>query len=326
VVKEKMKKQLLILTLVFAFLAGYSQYPPPVGQPGSTAIHKDSSVFVDWSNDCQVVRGLLDIAVPSGGNATFGYETSGNGKADNQIVSLGDSGYATLTFQYPVYNGPGWDFAVFENGFSDDFLELGFVEVSSNGTDFYRFNAISITSDSAQVASYGTLDATKVHNFAGKYRSGYGTPFDLQELDSIPGLDINNITHVRIVDVIGTIDTNYCSFDSEGNPVNDPYPTAFPNGGFDLDAVGVIHSLYNSVIEVAFPLVKVYPNPFSDFFNIISIETVEFKIINAFGKTVFSGKTNQQRTMINLPDLPEGVYFLYIKSGNKSIIKKLIKQ
>ncbi len=44
--------------------------------------------------------------------------------------------------------------------------------------------------------------------------------------------------YVRIVDVIG----NGTTFDANGQPVYDPHPTAFPSGGFDLDAVGVLHA------------------------------------------------------------------------------------
>ena len=44
-------------------------------------------------------------------------------------------------------NGNSWDFCVFENAFNDSFLELGFVEVSSNGNDFYRFPSTSFTQD-----------------------------------------------------------------------------------------------------------------------------------------------------------------------------------
>ncbi|MEZ4549679.1 MAG: hypothetical protein R2874_04140 [Desulfobacterales bacterium] len=51
-------------------------------------------------------------------------------------VVLGRGGSIILTFDPPVENGEGWDFAVFENSFNDFNLELAFVEVSSNGTDF----------------------------------------------------------------------------------------------------------------------------------------------------------------------------------------------
>ncbi len=245
----KIQKTTLILIFAIGLLTNAivtkaGPYAPAAGQPGSTAIYKDDPAFVGWASDCEVVRGLMDISDPSKGYASYGSADKAIGKAvgdSYDVVSLGDGGYATLTFDAPIYNGPGWDFAVFENGFSDTYLELGFVEVSSNGTDFFRFPSVSLTQTDTQVGGFGTLDPTNIHNLAGKYRQGYGTPFDLAELDGINGLDINNITHVRIVDVVGCIQDAYCTYDSQGHKINDPWPTAFSSGGFDLDAVGVIH-------------------------------------------------------------------------------------
>src|SRR5690606_17752172 len=143
-------------------------------------------------------------------------------------------------------------------------LELAFVEVSSDGINFFRLAASSHTQDTSQISSVtgeNYMKARCVNNLAGKYISNYGTPFVLQELSCIAGLDINNITHVRIVDVVGSIG-EYASYDTAGNKINDPYPTNFPTGGFDLDAVGVIHQGTTSGIQgLNLPVVSVYPNP-----------------------------------------------------------------
>jgi hypothetical protein len=52
---------------------------------------------------------------------------------------------------------PGYDFAIFENGFpfgsGSFYLELAFVEVSSDGKHFVRFNAISNTDTTQQIDS-----------------------------------------------------------------------------------------------------------------------------------------------------------------------------
>src|SRR5207249_2137736 len=122
------------------------------------------------------------------------------------VVSLGDGGQITLGFDKPIRNGSGADFAVFENGFASGslaFLELGFVEVSSDGMNFFRFDATSNTQTTTQVASFGLLDATNLNNLGGKYVAGFGTPFDLQELAGrSPFLDVNDVRFVRIVDVV----------------------------------------------------------------------------------------------------------------------------
>lgn len=221
-------------------------YAPAAGQTGSTAIANTDPSIVAWASSfADLVRGPLDIADPGAGLASYGTGNEALGFADGNaanVVSLGDGGRITLAFAHPIFDGPGFDLAVFENGFSDTFLELAFVEVSSNGTDFARFPAVSLTQSSQQVASFGALDPTDINDLAGKYRAGFGTPFDLAELaGASPSLDIDNINFVRIVDVVGSIDPAYGTFDSLGNPVNDPYPTAFASGGFDLDGVAAIH-------------------------------------------------------------------------------------
>ena len=43
-----------------------------------------------------------------------------------------------------------------------------------------------------------------------------------------------------MVDVVGSIDPMYGTRDSLGNLINDPWPTPFATGGFDLDAVAVL--------------------------------------------------------------------------------------
>lgn len=302
-----------ILSGVFASV--FSQYPPPAGQEGSTAIHRDSSVFVNWATVCMVGRGPVNIAEPSLGLASAGTPDNATGIADNQIVSLGDGGTAVMTFEKPVANGTGPDFAVFENGFSDDFLELAFVEVSSNGIDFFRFDAVSLTPTDEQVGAFGLLDATRLHNLAGKYRVDYGTPFDLEELTGDPNLDKNHITIIRIVDVVGSIDDDYATYDSQGNKVNDPWPTAFESSGFDLDAVGVIHEGPQSVNnQNAHSRIRVYPNPASEVLYIQSGETpgiMHVLIGDLSGKRVLekvTGTFSGMKIGIPLDDLKPGIY------------------
>lgn len=142
-------------------------FPPAVGEVGTTAIHKDSSVFKDWATSCRVKRGLQDIADPNSDTTTVGKASFALGKADgNQVVSLGDAGEAILTFNGSIYDGPGPDFAVFENAFNATFLELAFVEVSSDGVNYFRFPSESLTDTNKEVGSFGSVYAYFVHNLA----------------------------------------------------------------------------------------------------------------------------------------------------------------
>src|SRR6218665_1232014 len=207
-------KKLVIPFLLFSGALS-AQYAPAVGFPGTTAMSKDSSAFVAWATGSRIQRGLQDISNASLGYANVGDSTAVIGMAGaTGVVSLGDGGNAVVRFAHPIINGPSWDFAVFENSFNDTFLELAFVEVSSDGTHFYRFPASSLTDTSSQTGSFDTTFATKINNLAGKYRALYGTPFDLAELSGIAGLDINNIHYVKIVDVVGSILPQYARYDT----------------------------------------------------------------------------------------------------------------
>ncbi|MEM0897960.1 MAG: hypothetical protein AAGJ79_13875 [Verrucomicrobiota bacterium] len=223
-------------------------FAPAALEPGSTAIAFDDSRVAGWVTAvAELVRGPVDITVPTGAVTTFGSASDLIGPAGafgsefDPVVSLGDGGHATVTFAHSLRDLPGPDLAVFENSFNGSFLELAFVEVSSNGVDFFRFPAESLTPTGSQVGGFGSLDPTNLYNLAGKYEAGFGTPFDLAELHGVSTLlDVNAVTHVRIVDVIGTIAVADATFDSMNRKVNDPYPTNFPTGGFDLDGVAVL--------------------------------------------------------------------------------------
>ena len=238
----------------------------PDGLGNITGNNQVNPLFVGWATDYQDYRpapGVLEqwqTPEQALGEVTGAFDS---------IVSLGEltaeqiaaavmPGQITLTFDRPIQNGEGADFAVFENGFgfADTgklFAELAFVEVSTNGVDFLRFPSLSLTPDPLE--PFGQLDPTQVYNLAGKHvnngiilpdnqfiQASWGTPFDLEVLTDIaqPSLiDLNSINFVRIVDIPG----NGAFVDSEGRPIYDPWLTTIPgSGGFDLEAVGVINA------------------------------------------------------------------------------------
>lgn len=297
-----------------------AQYAPPAGVPGTTAIYKDSSIFKSWVKEAKIIQASMDISDPNSPLANVGDSSSCLGKSNGLLVSLGDGGEAILSFELPIFDGPSWDFAVFENSFVNNFLELAFVEVSSDGQNFYRFPASSLTQDSVQLESFGTINCRKINNLAGKYEAGYGTPFDLAELAGIPGLDIQNISHIKIIDVIGSINPLYGSQDSSGNYINDPWPTPFASSGFDLESLGVIHSKGFSMKEMSINF-SLYPNPCKDILVLENLNTgndlTQIEIYDLQGHLVFKEefvelKKNQE---VYLTDLKSGFYLARIKFG-----------
>lgn len=305
------------------------QYAPQAGLAGSTAISSTSSLFESWATGCVIQRGFLDIADPSLGFASYGDSSLALGAADGTIVSLGDSGIADLTFANPIINGPGPDFAIFENGFRNPadsalaYLELGFVEVSSDGVHYFRFPATSLTPTDNQVSNHDYINASLLDNLAGKYIGNYGTPFDLDQLIGISGLDVNHITHVRIVDAIGSV-SGHSSRDNGGRIINDPYPTPFPSCGFDLDAVGVLHQAFESVNPLSRkPIATVYPNPATDHIT-IALETaapqaVWVSLTSVTGMVIAPPALITGATTIAVASYPSGLYYLVFSdvSGNK---------
>ncbi len=320
-----MKAAIVIIFLLSFSVAG-AQYAPAAGMPGTTAVYKDSAVFSAWASSVVVNRGWINISDTTAGKASYGSALDATGKADNNPVSLGDGGVATVSFERPVFNGPGWDFAVFENSFDGNFLELAFVEVSSDGVNFFRFPAHSLTQDTAQIGAFGTIDPTKIHNFAGKYKVGYGTPFDLDEMKNISGLDVDNIVKIRIVDVVGSINPQYATYDTAGNAVNDPWPVNFPSSGFDLDAVGAIH-LQTGIDNQKECFLKIFPNPFSHtvYFKPADEELYKVRIFDLNGKAVFAAENKKGATILDLSYLPAGVYFFEIQNFAGVFRKKIIK-
>lgn len=311
-------------------------YAPPAGEVGTTAIHKDSSVFLAWATGVEIERGFLQISdttiVLDGSNkVSHGEALDALGPAEGNsmnVVSLGDGGMATLTFSGLIYDGSGPDFAVFENSFQPDFLELAFVEVSSDGIHFVRFPAHSENQFQDQIFGFGLMDCRYVNNLAGKYKQGFGTPFDLSDLPDDPLLNKNAITHVRVIDVVGAIEPEFATYDAVGNIVNDPFPTPFASGGFDLDAVGVIHFQASLGLEDQ-PLetrVSVFPNPVLDEGQLLvseGVTVVRWKLADIHGTIVHQAEMEGSKSVVSFRGCSPGIYFLYIEDmqGKTHVVK-----
>lgn len=241
-------------------LPGDYPYAPAAGVDGSTAVGANDHRLVAWATE------VVSLTFGSDVDAVFRDPAKSLGPAggsSEEVLSLGRGGVIVLGFAGTIMNGEGDDFVVFENAFSDDFLELAWVEVSSDGEVFVRFPHYSATA--GPVGAFGAVQPQQVHGFAGKYRQGFGTPFDLAELaeaharvlagdelfseaytahllETFPALDLGAVRYVRLVDVVGDGAAVSALPDpgGAGYPVYDPYPTV-GSAGFDLDGVGVIH-------------------------------------------------------------------------------------
>ncbi len=343
-----MKKTLIILLVS---LSGFAAWPQQAyffnpAEPG--AIHKDSSIIVAWAAGCTVKRGYINIedttqtytqGDSTSNKAFFGNPADATGYPQNNmsVVSLGDGGSALLTFDKPIANGPGYDFAVFENGFQyqqppfNYYLELAFVEVSSDGVHFVRFPAVSQTQDTVQIETFGQLNPDDIHNLAGKYPVDYGTPFDLDDLKDSAEINIDSIVYVKIIDVTGDINPAFASYDSQGNIINDPWPTPFWTGGFDLNAVGVIHQASGPGFVSYGKKEKnltVWPVPANEVIHLKTKDNTgiySVTITGLTGQVVFSEHFNGRSTVdVSVSGLVNGFYLIKTFTGNGSFVQRVM--
>ena len=325
-----MKKIFCILLQMFC-LSPYlvAQFDGAVGTDDCKAIHCKDKRIIAWATSCEVIRGYQDIALKDHGLVSYGKEADAIGAANDsdatRVISLGDGGVAVLQFETPIMNHQGYDFVVLENSLNDHFLELGFVEVSSDGIHYVRFPATSNTPTDKQVGGFGSLDPTKINNLAGKYRLGWGTPFDLSEVEGDDKVDVNAIRYVKIIDVVGSIDTLYASHDTQGQIINDPYPTDFASGGFDLAGVGVINNMYTYVADYKSTSFKVYPNPFHDRIQIEGEDNAEVFIYNNVGRCMVQTRKTDESLYLNLQHLSKGMYIIVLQSKKRREYMKITK-
>lgn len=335
----KKVKTYFILFFLLSAITINAQFAPPAGIEGTTAIHKSDGKIVGWATHCRVIRGFVNnsdttITHEGSNRATCGEVESALGEADGEIVSLGDGGVAVLSFSQVISNQEGYDFVVFENSFDGLFLELAHIEVSSDGERFIRIPSISLTQTDTQIDAFGTIAAEKIHNLAGKYAIDFGTPFDLDDIADSSGIDLQHISHVKIIDVVGSIHITHSSLDSQGNPINDPFPTPFFTCGFDLDAVGVLNTsetgANGSFSLAGKPECNVFPNPAKEKIILHNQQIInEIQIYNNKGIMVKKRNVKSfwvKRQEVDVSFLPNGFYLIKIISENDYLVRKFIKK
>jgi hypothetical protein len=105
---------------------------------------------------------------------------------------------------------------------------------------------------------------------------------------------------------VGSLNPSYGTKDALGRFINDPWPTAFESGGFDLDAVGVMH-----FSEKNLPLVwpSILPSG-ADFSVLFPDGSRNYVLSSAKGEILlrFSSESNQP---LRLPEnIRSGIYLI----------------
>ncbi|MCH2114493.1 MAG: PEP-CTERM sorting domain-containing protein [Pirellulales bacterium] len=244
-----------LVTIIAVFSAGQALAGPFT----NLGIDQASPDIVAWAQGVVSFTPTPSGSLSAEGDAALGPPDASFaplGDLDSSEIASGDlPGAITLDFgPLSLFDGPGWDLAVFENAgefFTAPFIfgELAYVQVSSDGVVFAEFPNTSLnvesgqgTADTELVVPWGRnfagLNTTNVQNLAGIHPQGTGTAFDLSDLTAEPlvtsgDVDLTNIRFLRLIDIPGSGDF----LDSQGNPILDVWPTSGA-GGLDLDAVG----------------------------------------------------------------------------------------
>jgi len=123
---------------------------------------------------------------------------------------------------------------------------------------------------------------------------------------------IKNVTSLQYIDpTVSAGQQNYC------------VSAVYPNGTSPkICATTWITLNLKPTDEAAF---KVYPNPATSYFNIISpVKFSEIKLLNNVGKTVYQSSSYGTNLKIQTDDLSNGLYFLQIVTAKQIVTKKIM--
>ena len=100
----------------------------------------------------------------------------------------------------------------------------------------------------------------------------------------------------------------------------------FKTGGFTINVISTpIITEVEQEININ-KQIKISPNPTSNHLKIIAkdLDVSEINVINISGKIIETYKSNLD--LINVSDLPSGIYFINFITNERIVIKKFIKQ
>jgi hypothetical protein len=145
---------------------------------------------------------------------------AGDSAGSTDVLSLGQGGVIVLETGFTIIDGPGVDLLVFENPFAG-FIETGIVAVSEDGGQWFEFPC-------AAPIDGGTEGCAGVNPVYSNPSNGI-SPTD----PTVAGGDGFDLAQ------LGVARANYVRIRDSG--VNHSY--APPTGGFDLDAIAVVHGM-----------------------------------------------------------------------------------
>lgn len=206
---------------------------------------------------------------------------------------------------------------------NDSTLTIGNDTLIMNSNPIINFEIVN----SSPVLGYSGNITVEIYNDS----SGTGGFGNLNFVNSI-NIQAATINAASSYFVVDSFSVNPSAFRSGINTVV-IWPRAQASSGFvTLDSarhnVFIVQSLSTNELLQTHKIV-LYPNPFSSkiWFSGIEINSIEqVRIMNVLGEEIIS-KTQLEKSMLDLSELPKGIYFIKLQTkDSKQIIIKTIKE
>jgi hypothetical protein len=223
--------------------------------------------------------------------------------------------------------------------------------VANNGTKFYNYNAMAVMNDNS-ISLYDSLRVgahtrasglpltltTKVANFGSSNFSGTvqaslinintGASYLLQ---AYTGQTINSLKFKDYTFTYGSVSVPGGIYVLAVQHI--PTSGSLTTTGCQLPLENPILMTFYGGVDVNEPLpvvekVNVFPNPATDVLNILTPGVVasEIRIIDVQGREMQRVVPDANQTFLNIPigNYPNGIYFVQVRTGEETVIKKIV--
>lgn len=170
-----------------------------------------------------------------------------------------------------------------------------------------------------------TTTFTVSFNYARAYSFASNAPFDFY-VTYTTSTGTNSVS--TILTNTTTTPTNFY-FDINETTLNKISLGSYGSNNWVYNFLTIYYTVLNTGISEAESTLNeliVFPNPTKDLISIEDLKTANISVFDVLGKQVLNKEFVNEDIKISIADLPQGIYYAEIKTINKTIINKIIKE